>query len=269
MGSLLGLVKNIGFFDIIDILVVAGLIYSVFSLLRGTRSHVALRGMITLLLGCFLVYFVARVLDLASLRMILANVWVIIVLVFVMVFQNEFKKALTDLGQLRLFRVLFTQSGEYLDEIIKAVRVMSTRHVGALIVLERRNSLRPYTETGTPIDSVVQAEVIRTIFTPYSPLHDGAVIISGDRLASAASILPLTSQHDISKELGTRHRAGIGLSDETDALVIIVSEETGTISLAVDGLLIRPLTPEELRKRLDIELNMISNNVEGSGETTI
>jgi diadenylate cyclase len=256
MQALIRLIVSMKLPDFIDIAAVAALFYFIFSLLRGTRSSVALRGMITLLLGSFVVYFVARVAHLASLAMIFRNLWIVIVLVFVVVFQNEFKKALTDLGQLRVFRALFTPSGEHVNEIVKAVRVMSTRHVGAIIAMERRNVLRPYADTGTPVDALVQAELLRTIFTPYSPLHDGAVIVSGDRVVSAACILPLTGQPDLSKELGTRHRAAIGLSEETDALVVVVSEETGTISLAINGRLERQLTPEDLKKRLETEMNL-------------
>ena len=254
MRDLIGLIQSMGVADVIDILAVAALFYFIFSLLRGTRSSVALRGMITLLLLSSVVYFLARVAGLAALERIFENTWIVIVLVFMIVFQNEFKKALTDVGQLRVFRALFTQSGEYLGEISKAVRVMSTRHVGALIALERRNALRPYADTGTPIDGAVKAELLRTIFTPYSPLHDGAVIINGDRLVSAACILPLTSDPNLNKELGTRHRAAIGLSEETDAIVIVVSEETGTISLAINGELLRPVKPDELQKRLESEM---------------
>jgi diadenylate cyclase len=228
MRELLSLFATMDLSDVLDILLVAGLFYFLFGLLKGTRSQVALRGMITLL----------------------------IVLVFVFVFQNEFKKALTDLGQLRVFRALFTQSGKYVNEIVQAVRVMSTRHVGALIAIERRNSLRYLAERGTSIDAVISEDLIRTIFTPYSALHDGAVIISGDRLVSAACVLPLSSSEDLSKDLGTRHRAAIGLAEETDALVIVISEETGTISLAINGALERPLTPEDLKKRLEDELDL-------------
>jgi diadenylate cyclase len=256
MRDLIGLITTIGFADVVDILAVAALFYFIFSLLRGTRSSVALRGMITLLLCSFFIYFIARVASLSAVEMIFRNIWIVVVLVFVFVFQNEFKKALTDVGQLRIFRALFTQSGAYVDELVRAVQVMSTRHVGALIVLERRNSLRPYIETGIAIDAVISTELVRTIFTPYSPTHDGAVIISGDRLVSAHCILPLAEAPDIAKDLGTRHRAAIGLSEETDALVVVVSEETGTISLALNGTLQRPLKPEELKKRLEAELDL-------------
>ncbi|MFP4381464.1 MAG: diadenylate cyclase CdaA [Candidatus Sumerlaeia bacterium] len=266
MLELIGQITSMNFVDIIDILAVAGLFYYIFSLLRGTRSSVALRGMITLLVGLFVIYLIARVIDLSAVVLILENIWIAIVLVFMIVFQNEFKRALTEMGQLRAFRALFTQSGEHVSELIKAVRVMSTRHVGALIAIERRNSLRAYADTGTPVDSVVQAEMIRTIFTPYSPLHDGAIIIRGDRILAASCILTLTADPEVSKELGTRHRAAIGLSEETDALVVVVSEETGTISIAIKGELERGLTADELKKRLESQLDI--SREPKQGETT-
>ena len=265
MLNLIGLIRGISLADAIDILMVAGLFYFIFHLLRGTRSNVALRGMITLLLASFLIYFLASTANLASLKMIFSKVWIVILLVFVIVFQNEFKKALTNLGQIRAFRVLFIQSGAHIEEIVKAVRAMSTRHVGALIAIERRNSLRPYAATGTPIDSLVQSEILRTIFTPYSPLHDGAVVIANDRLVAAACILPLTARQDLSNELGTRHRAAIGLSEETDAVVVVVSEETGAISLALDGHLERHLTAEALKRLLEGGLQLAE---EADGEET-
>jgi diadenylate cyclase len=263
MLELIGQITSMNWVDILDILAVAGLFYYIFSLLRGTRSSVALRGMITVLVGLFLIYLAARVVSLPAVVLILENIWIAIVLVFMIVFQNEFKRALTEVGQLRAFRVLFTQSGEHVNELIKAVRVMSTRHVGALIAIERRNSLRAYADTGTPVDSVVQAELIRTIFTPYSPLHDGAIIIRGDRIMAASCILTLTADPEVSKELGTRHRAAIGLSEETDSLVVVVSEETGTISLAVGGAIERGLTPEDLKKRLESKLDIARSDEQG------
>jgi diadenylate cyclase len=263
MQELIGQISSITWTDIIDILTVAALFFYIFSLLRNTRSSVALRGMITLLVASFFAYFLARMASLAAVTKIFESLWMLIVLVFMMVFQNELKKALTQVGQLRVFRALFTQQGEHINEIIKAVKTMAARHVGALIAIERRNPLSVYAETGTAIDSIIQSELLRTIFTPYSPLHDGAVILSGDRLVAAACILPLTAATDISKDLGTRHRAALGLSEETDAIVIVVSEETGTVSLAIDGRLERPLTPEELKRHLEQELGIIPQASEG------
>ncbi|MCX7015611.1 MAG: DNA integrity scanning protein DisA nucleotide-binding domain protein, partial [Candidatus Sumerlaeota bacterium] len=161
-----------------------------------------------------------------------------------------------DIGQLRLLRALFHQSSAYLEEIVQAAEAMATKRIGALIVIERRNPLRMYVETGTPLDCVVTSELLRTIFTPYSPLHDGAVIIRDERAVAAACILPLTSDPSLSRELGTRHRAAIGLSEETDALVLVVSEETGIISLAIRGQLERNFSADDLRRRLMDELNV-------------
>ncbi len=264
MGEVFRQISTMSLVDVVDILTVALLFYFLFSLLRGTRSAVALRGMITLLLASFFIYFLARFAHFAALKMIFENVWIMVVLVFVIVFQNDFKKAITDIGQLRIFRALFTQSGEYVNEIVKAIRVMSARHMGALIVIERRNSLRPYADTGTAIDSNVQADLIQTIFTPYSPLHDGAIILHLDRIVSTSCILPLTDAMDLGTELGTRHRAAIGLSEETDAIILVVSEETGIVSLAINGVLERNLDLDELKRRLDTELDIVEKEEEDS-----
>ncbi len=256
MQQLWGLLSNIGIMDVLDILVMTALCYLVLSLLKETRSSVALRGLIGIILFSFGGYLVAKTLHLAGVAYIFGNFWIIIVLIFLIVFQNDFKKALTDLGQMRIFRAFFKQSGEYLEGLIKAVEVMSMRKIGALIAIERRNPLKVYLETGTPLDAAVSSELIRTIFTHLTPLHDGALIIRNNRIQAAGCILPLTDSPDVGKELGTRHRAAIGLSEETDAVVIVVSEETGTISVAVDGKLHRGQTPDSLRERLTELLNI-------------
>jgi diadenylate cyclase len=236
--------------DVIDILLVAGLFYLLFSLLKETRSAVALRGLIAILLISFGVFFVAKYAHLSAVAIIFERFWVIGILVFVIVFQNEFRKALTEVGQIKIFRHFFVSSGRYCDELAKAVGTMSSRKTGALIAIERRNSLKAYADTGTPIDSEISSEILRTIFAPYTPLHDGAVIIRNERIVAAGCILPLSDNPELSKELGTRHRAAVGLSEETDAIVIVVSEETGTISLAVHGDLMRGQTGESMKQKL-------------------
>lgn len=256
MPKVWGLLLNINLMDVVDIVLMSALFYLVLSLLKGTRSSVALRGLISLILFSFIIYLTARSLQLTGMAYIFGNFWIIIVLIFLIVFQNDFKKALTDLGQMKFFRAIFKQSGEYIDELIKAVEVMSTRKIGALIVLERRNPLRVYVGTGTPVDAIVSSELIRTIFTHLTPLHDGALVIKNNRIEAAGCILPLTDSPDLSKELGTRHRAAVGLSEETDAMVIVVSEETGTISLAMEGKLLRGQTPEKLRELLTEHLHL-------------
>jgi diadenylate cyclase len=169
---------------------------------------------------------------------------------FILLFQSELRRALTEVGQVKLFRHFFTQSSQYLDDVIKATCVMSNRRVGALIAIERHNPLKTFIDTGTEIDSAVTSEVIRTIFAPFSPLHDGAVVIRNNRVVAAGCILPLSDDPNLNKELGTRHRAALGLSEETDAVVVVVSEETGTISIAARGNLERSLDEETLRERL-------------------
>lgn len=267
MSQLWGLLRIINLIDMLDILVMTFIFYFVLSLLKGTRSSVALRGWVSLILISFGGYMVAKSLRLTGVAYILGNFWIIIVLVFLIVFQNDFKKALTDLGQMRLFRAIFMQSGEYIEELLKAVEVMSTRKVGGLIAIERRNPLQVYVATGTVVDGSVTAELIRTVFTNLTPLHDGAIIIRNGRIEAAGCILPLTDSPDLSRELGTRHRAAVGLSEETDAVVIVVSEETGTISLAVEGRLQRALTPDNLHEQLTQLLHIAPEEREKHAET--
>jgi len=250
MREILDIFVPSSFVDVVDILIVAAIFYLLFSILRETRSAVALRGLVSLLIFSFLVYFLAETARLNAVTMIFRSFWIVVVLVFIVAFQHEFKRALTTIGQMRLFRVFFTQSVEFLDELIQAVTTMAKQRVGALIAIERLNSLKIYADTGIPLDAVVTSEMLRTIFARPSPLHDGAVIIRGDRIIAASCILPLSDNPTLSKELGTRHRAAVGLSEETDAAVIVVSEETGIVSLAVGGRLQRRQTPETLRAAL-------------------
>lgn len=251
MSEVWGLIRTVQIRDIFDILIVAGIFYAIFSMMRETRSAVALRGMILILIGTFIIYFIARLLTLNALLLMFETFWVVVILVFIIVFQNELRRSLTRVGQMRVFRRFFTQSGRYMDDVTRAVDMMSKRRVGALIALERRNPLRVYAETGVQIDAKVTAELIRTIFTAYAPLHDGAIIIRDDRVVAAGCILPLVSDSSAGRGLGTRHRAALGLSEETDAVVVVVSEETGLISTAVAGELRRGWNTEELHDYLN------------------
>jgi diadenylate cyclase len=236
--------------DVLDILVVTSLVYIVLAILRGTRSSAAMRGMLGVLLLAFFIYTAARVLRLSATSLIFERFWIVIVLVFLIVFQNEFRKALTDMGQLRVFRRFLARGGVHIDELLQAVKTFSRQKIGALICIERRNPLKIYADTGTAVDALISSELLRTIFMTYSPLHDGAAIVRGDRIVAAGCILPLSDDPTLSKDLGTRHRAAIGLSEETDAIVIAVSEETGIISLAVHGKLERHHTHETLREAI-------------------
>lgn len=233
-----------------DILVVSLIFYFIFSLLRESRSFIALQGLVGLLASGTLIWVVARVANLTATRSILEESVLLVVVVFVLLFQNELKKALTDFGQTSIFRPFLKSGRISIDEIVKAVVRMSERKVGVLIAIERRNTLRPYIEVGTSIDSDISAELIRTIFQLGTPLHDGAIIISNNRIAAAGCLLPLSENPRLPKDLGTRHRAGIGLTEETDAVTIICSEETGTISIGHDGKIERGETAESLRSKL-------------------
>ncbi len=262
--ELWALITGIQLNDVVDILLVAVLFYFLFSLLKGTRSAVALRGLISVLLISFLIYFVSRLARLSAITFLFKSFWLIGVLMFILLFQSELRRALTEVGQIKLFRHFFKQQGEFVDDIIKAVNIMSKRRVGGLIAIERKNPLKTFIDTGIEIDSAVTSEILRTIFSPFSPLHDGSVIIRNDRLVAAGCILPLSDDPTLGKELGTRHRAAIGLTEESDAVVVVVSEETGTISVAETGNLERGLSLEELRERL-IELLEIKVEEEDEG----
>lgn len=249
--------------DFFDIILVAVPFYLIFSLLREARSYTALWGIILMLVLSFLLYLVATVWNLQATALIYERFWIIVVLVFLIIFQGELKKGLTDIGRLRLFRALFSHETQLLSEVMTAVQDSAHRRVGALIAFERHNTLTPYLATGTMLDSQTSSDLIRSIFTPYSPLHDGAVIIRGDRLVAASCILPLTENPSLDRDLGTRHRAAIGLTEETDSLVIVVSEETGKISLAKDGKIEQDLSPDDLRRTLERELNLSTERDDG------
>lgn len=268
MKEIWSLLSGIRFNDIIDILIVTALFLTLFLIVRETRSTVALRGLISLLILSFGLFLIAKIFHFRAVTLIFERFWIIGILVFVIVFQNEFRRALTQFGQMRFFRHFFVPSTEFIDEVVKAVTAMSNRRIGALIAIEQKNPLKVYSDTGCRIDAEVTSELLRTIFTPYSALHDGAVIIVGNRIATGGCILPLTSDITISRSLGTRHRAAIGLSEETDSIIIVVSEETGNISLAINGKLTGPQTPENLKKVLENLLG-IERKEKVENETTI
>ncbi len=216
--------------DGLDILVVAFVFYQLISIIRGTRSVQMVIGLIVLV-G---VYFMARVLELASLLWLLQTFLSSLFLIVIIVFQDDIRRALTQVGQSPFQRSRGMMDKE-LEEIIRTVFYLSKRRIGALIVIEREMGLRDYVESGFLIDAKLTKELLISIFMPVSPLHDGGVIISKGRIHTAGSILPLTQNPYIDKRYGTRHRAAIGLSEETDAVIIVVSEETQNISLVQHG----------------------------------
>lgn len=218
--------------DVLDILVVAFVIYQLINIVRGTRSVQMLLGIVVLTI----VYFMASILDLSTLMWLLRTFLSSIFLIIIIVFQQDIRRALTQVGKSPFQKVSGIMDKE-LDEIINAVFYLSKRRIGALIIIERDSGLRDFVESGFELDSHLTKESLISIFMPVSPLHDGGVIIHDGRIQTAGCILPLTQNPYISKRFGTRHRAAIGLSEETDAVVLVVSEETQDVSLVQHGAL--------------------------------
>jgi diadenylate cyclase len=233
--------------DVIDILIVAFLFYRLFIMIKGTRASQMFVGLVIIVFASI----VAQWFRLNALNWIVGSLKTVWVILFVILFQPELRALLTHIGQNRLVRALIRVE-EYgvVAESIKAVEEMAKDRRGAIIVFERDMGLRDYVETGTKIDAAVSAELLETIFTPHSPLHDGAVVIRGDAIVAAGCILPLSQTRGLSPLLGTRHRAALGLAEETDAAVIVVSEETGAISIAHKGELKWNLDEGQLRGEL-------------------
>lgn len=235
--------------DVVEVLLVAYLFYRILLLWTGTRALQILLGLV-LLVG---VYGLANYLDLGLLEYILSQLFTYGAFALIVVFQPELRNALARLGRSRVWQFFpRLEESEVAEEIAEAAERLSRAKIGALIAIEREVGLGEYVENnGTRISADVSAELITTIFTPYSPLHDGAVVVRGDQIVAAGCILPLTQFPVEDRSLGTRHRAALGLSEETDAYVVVVSEETAQISLALRGRLFRDLTPDELRGRLE------------------
>ncbi len=235
-----------------DISLLAIGFYYLLLLFRGTRAMHVLKGVALFAV----IYYIAYQWNLEAVYYVFSRLTTVLLIVIVVVFQPEIRRALARVGQTGFFGRMLSEGSSYIDEVVRACSIMSKRRVGALIVITREAGIQSVIDTGTPIDSVVKAEVLTTIFTPYSTLHDGAVVIRDGRIAAASCMLPLSEKLDLDKSLGTRHRAGIGLSEESDAVVVIVSEETGTISVSVGGRLLRDQDRESLSKLLNQLLRM-------------
>ena len=234
--------------DFIDILIIAFLIYQLVLLTRETRAIQVLKGLAVIIVASYL----SELIGLTALNWLLRSILNNGVIALLILFQPELRKALEQIG--RSTKLDHTkardESERIVDEITQCLLRLSKRRVGALIVFEQRTGLKDVMETGTAIDSLISAPLLENIFEPNTPLHDGAVIIRGQRIVSAACVLTLSESSTISRDLGTRHRAGLGVTESTDAIVLIVSEETGIISMARGGKLTRHLDAESLRKQL-------------------
>jgi diadenylate cyclase len=238
----------IGWWDLADILVVSILVYEVLKLIRGTRAVQMGVG------GLFLValFYGSRWGHLETVNWLIRNLFGYVVFAVIVLFQSDIRRALAHLGRAPFFRY-FAQAEsaeESVEELIVAAGMLSTQRIGAIIAVERQIGLRNYIEGGIPLDARLTYDLMLSIFQLKSPLHDGAVIVQEDRVAAAACFLPLTVNPKLSKELGSRHRAAIGLTEENDSVAIVVSEETGALSIVADGQIERGLTVDDLRARL-------------------
>src|SRR5229473_3670442 len=232
--------------SVIDILLVALIIYEFLALIRGTRAALILVGISVIVLTS---YF-SRLVDLVALNWLISRILPYTVFALIIIFAPEIREGLARLGKrLTLARPGAGDADAY-DDIVMAANLFSQNQTGALMVIEREIGLRTYIESGVRLDAQLSYDLLATVFRPSAPLHDGAVIIQQDRIAAAACFLPLSMNPVLSTQLGTRHRAGIGITEETDAIAVIVSEETGGISLAVAGTIERDLTVDKLRERM-------------------
>lgn len=241
MGHFLGLTPNLRWQDVVDILIVAYVIYRIALLIRGTRTVRMVVGL-AVLAGA---YVGSQLLGLFTLNWLLNNFLGSLFVILVVIFQSDIRRALTRVGTPTFFAARASVAS-VAQELATAAAWLSARRIGALIVLEQDVGLNDYVETGRILDSRVSPELLETIFMRGSPLHDGATIVKGDQVLAAACLLPLSTNPNVSLALGTRHRAAIGLTEESDAAVIVVSEEDGTVSLARNGVLERGLGPDDL-----------------------
>jgi diadenylate cyclase len=236
--------------DAIDIAIVAFIVYRVLVMFKGTLAVQMAAGLGILMIA----RFVAREAELRSASFILENFWSFWVLALIVLFQPELRRTLAQAGRSRVLQTLFGEGGpqrrHVVEEVAESAEALAAKRVGALIVLERTSGLRHYAELGVRVDADVSAELLGSIFVTTSPLHDGAVIIRDGRIAVAGCFLPLSRNLRLARTLGTRHRAALGLAEETDAVVVVVSEETGAISIAVDGAMESRVDPAELSRRL-------------------
>ncbi|MCC6579276.1 MAG: TIGR00159 family protein [Phycisphaeraceae bacterium] len=251
IARLLGYLRNEPFVVLLELLIFWVLVFVVFRFLRGTRGARAIKGVVVLLIATTLVIKVLGSEGVFErLNFVYQNFLGYASLAMVIVFQPELRRALVRIGEARLFRTAGLQRARVIEEVISSVAYLSRNKIGGLIVMEREVGMEGVVEAGTKLDAVVSQELLNTVFWPGSALHDMAVIIRGERIVAAGVQLPLAEAEQFSSELGSRHRAAIGLSQESDAMVIVVSEETGTISLAERGRLIRNLSLDGLRTAL-------------------
>jgi diadenylate cyclase len=239
----------VGWWDLLDVAIVSLLIYELLRLVRRTHA-------VQILIGGGLVivlYYASQFTPLLTLNWLIRDMFGYVVFAAIVLFQGDIRRALAHFGRAPFFRYLSRPetTGETIEEVVVALRMLAEQKAGAIVAIEREVGLRSYVESGIPLDAQVSYDLLVSVFRPGSPLHDGAVLIQQDRIAAASCFLPLTVSSQVSKDLGTRHRAAIGLSEETDAVALVLSEETGHLSLVVDGQIEQDLEPDQLRYRLE------------------
>jgi diadenylate cyclase len=225
-------IRQIRWQDMVDVILMSIIIYRLLLIIKGTKAAHMLIGLGLLLMASLL----SRYFELYTIDWMIQSFWAQIVIAIIILFQPEIRRALAQMGEAHIFKNLTSaEELKSLDEIVRATVSLANKKIGALIAIERDTSLKDFVEMGTPLDAKVTKEILLSIFHPTSPIHDGAVVIKGNRIVAAGCFLPITMGPDISKSLGTRHRAGLGLSEETDAVIVVVSEETGMVSMAIHG----------------------------------
>lgn len=237
--------------DVIDVAIVTFVVYKVMTFIRETRAEQLVKGLLILVAATFL----SDVLNLYTLNWLLEGTLTLGVIALIIVFQPELRRGLEYIGRSKFIRKQFGEMNKekaktITSTIIKAIDYFSVNKIGALLIIERETTLNDIIETGTEMDALVTERLLETVFYPGGPLHDGACIIRGDRAMAAGCVLPLTQNRSLSKDLGTRHRAGLGITENSDAIALIVSEETGIISIAIDGKLSRFLDIKTVEKTL-------------------
>lgn len=246
-------ILQFGWRDALDIVLVAVVIYNLLALIRGTRAMQMAVGLSILAAS----YFVARLLDLTAFEALSREILFYLPFAIIVLFQQEIRRALAQFGKNPLVRLFRHEEHVWsFESIIGAATELAEKRIGALIVVERSQSLRPWIESGKTLDAVLSPELLLNIFTPRTPLHDGAVIIERNRILAAGVFLPLSSSTEITAAHGTRHRAAVGLTEETDAFVIVVSEENGSLSVALEGKLYENLLPAQLQSMLETHVAM-------------
>lgn len=259
MGELLThLTSSLRWIDVLDVAIVAFLVYRILLLIRGTRAMQMLTGLGILGIG----FFLSSSFELFTAHWLLSYFFDYLILIVIVLFQDDLRRALTHVGKNPFFAgASAEEEREMVDEIARAASRLAKERTGALIVLERETGLKNFIDTGSKLDSRVKAELIYSIFAPTSPIHDGAVIITNGRLAAAGCFLPLSKDPNIDKRYGTRHRAALGLTEDTDAIVVVVSEEAGEAHLVKNGKITTNLNEQEIRQSLSALLDLTRGQV--------